>query len=261
MGWQDWFTHGFDFIKYWIDHIYNELYPKFEEWAWWTEQRIFVAHDMLWHKWSEVKDIAVTAGAAAYELMLPKINEVRRYALGCADNAFEQARRHTDRLESTLRSTISNVDNKIDTTKRIMLASMENMESVAGAARAALVRTLESAIDSVEREAGKARNRIVNNLNKAIDVLEREAKEAREVVEGNLVYAIDSLERAVDRAMDTMQDRIDQALRLVSGRVSVVEGWVEGAAGWFGNEINKYKGRVIGWIVDAFEDILDRVFK
>lgn len=261
MGYQDWFRHGYDFLEYWIESIYYLLYPRLEQWAQWIDSKIIQAHDILWHNWQEVKDMAITAAAAAYDLMLPKIEEVKDYAMNRAAIALETADMHLNTVENSLRRVTSNLDNKIDTTKRILLASMDNMESVAGSARVLLQRTLESAIDSVERQAKDARSSLEYNFNRAVNALEREAKEAREVLEGNLIYALELLEDTVRDSLKGIEKKFDKLLTSLTGRVGGLEDWVGKAVKWFDAEFNKYQERVVGWIVDRFEDILDRVFR
>jgi hypothetical protein len=44
-------------------------------------------------------------------------------------------------------------------------------------------------------------------------------------------------------------------------RVDILESWIDNFAAIFDKELNKYQNRVVSWIVDGFEGILDRVFK
>ena len=261
MGWWDSFysfTGAIDdklwYIKYqledWTKNIADTAVRHANNWF-----------NILDHSWDEVKDYTVTAAAVAVDMMQDKLDDMR----------------------SEINNVKSQLDNKIDSTKNVLLASMSRMENVSGAARAALERELSRAIDAARNEASSAIRAIKSTtestlarmerefdsgltllktmLNASISAIEREAREARNILEGNLIYALDSAEAGLDRAMSQLEDTIRQALGVIGGRVDWLEGWVAQATGWFDTEINKYKDRVIGWIVDGFEGILDRVFK
>lgn len=92
-------------------------------------------------------------------------------------------------------------------------------------------------------------------------MLEREAKEAREILEGNLIYMLEGLDEALRKVVEELGDTLDILIQKVANRVNNLEDWVLEAAKWFDKELNKYKARIVTWIVDTFEEILDRVFK
>lgn len=156
--------------------------------------------------------------------------------------------------------------------EREALAARESMEQDLGvlvkmaerealAARNAIKRSLDSAIISLDNSSRVARKILENKLKATLDVLEREAKEAREVLEGTLIQIIENVEDALEIAITDLERRFKGLLDAVINRVDVLERWVDSAAGWFDKELNKYQNRVVGWIVDGFEGILDRVFK
>lgn len=135
------------------------------------------------------------------------------------------------------------------------------LEKASKNARATLDNKLSSAIDVVETASKAARNVLEKNLNKVLDVLEKEAKEAREVIEGTLIQIIEGVEDALEQALTDLERTFRGLLDVVIDRVGDLEGWVNNASKWFDKELNKYQSRVVDWIVDGFEGILDRVFK
>jgi hypothetical protein len=98
-------------------------------------------------------------------------------------------------------------------------------------------------------------------LNRSMDVLEREAKDAREVIEGSLIQIIEGVEDALEKAITDLERRFKGLLDVVISRLDILEGWVDNATSWFDKELDKYQSRVVTWIVEGFEGILDRVFK
>jgi len=174
---------------------------------------------------------------------------------------------------------LANIDNRIG----VVMAAMANMDTLAGEARVRFYNRLKGIIDEVEQEAQDltiglykqaeehiallkkasktARTALENNLNRALGILEREAKEAREVLEGTLIQIIEGVEDALEIAMSDLERTFRGLLDMVINRVDILEGWVGNFAAIFDKEINKYQNRVVTWIVDGFEGILDRVFK
>jgi len=98
-------------------------------------------------------------------------------------------------------------------------------------------------------------------LNNTIGVLEREAKQAREVLEGSLIQIIEGVEDALEIAIADLERTFRGLLDMVINRVDIFEGWVDTFAAIFDKELDKYQNRVVTWIVDGFEGILDRVFR
>lgn len=135
------------------------------------------------------------------------------------------------------------------------------LDNAAKKARDVLDTKLSSAIRLVETTSKSARDAIFNRLDSAIKLLEREAKEAREVLEGSLIVIIENIEDALERALADLELTFDRLLKALTNRVGVLEGWVKNFATLFDTELNKYQSRVVTWIVDGFEGILDRVFK
>lgn len=169
------------------------------------------------------------------------------------------------RFYNTLRAIIAEVeqearDNLIQI-HDILKAHITAIERNAKEGRAVLDSKLSSAIALVENSSKAARSVLEKTLNKALDQLEREAKEAREVLEGSIIVIIDSVEDALERALGDLERTFDTLLKALTSRVKGLEGWVDSFGTIFDNELNKYKGRVVTWIVDGFEGILDRVFR
>ena len=283
MGWWERFTSFADGISDNIWKIQSELESWVKSWAQWAVDKVYYTYDIVQHSWGDVKDYAVTAAAAALELARDEMDAVRDFAASEANKAYNNAVSKINAVSSEINRVKNTLDSKIDSTKSSLLASMANMESVAGAARVALERELTNAINSVKGEALRARNAIVANLenairsletaaknarntlekklNTAMDVLEREAKQAREVIEGTLIQMIELAEDAFEGALADLERTFDALLKALTARVGGLESWVSKAGGWFDTEINKYRERIITWIVDGFEGILDRVFK
>jgi hypothetical protein len=213
----------------------------------------------------------------------PKIVSARQYAEFLTDTLhieidkqIKTANEYAKRLQTDVLATL-------DTRIGVVMAAMANIDEVAGEARVRFYNRLKGIIDGVEQEAKdnlkefsaffkiqitilekaskNARNVLENTLNTTIDVLEREAKEAREVIEGTLIQIIEGVEDALETAITDLERRFTGLLDMVINRVDVLEGWVDNFAAIFDKELNKYQSRVVSWIVDGFEGILDRVFK
>ena len=213
----------------------------------------------------------------------PKIVSARQYAEYLTDilkievgKQIETANAYAKRLQT---ETLAVLDRRIG----VVMAAIANMDEVAGEARVRFYNSLKGIIDEVEQEAKdnlieiynhlkkhiallekaskNARNVLENTLNTTVDVLEYEAKEAREVIEGTLIQIIESVEDALETAITDLERRFKGLLDMVINRVDILEGWVDDFTAIFDKELNKYQSRVISWIVDGFEGILDRVFK
>ena len=148
--------------------------------------------------------------------------------------------------------------NAIKSNLNSAITALENSSKVA---RVVLEKSLKNAITALDNSSKAARTTLERTLNNTIDVLEREAKEAREVLEGTLIQIIESVEDALETALTDLERRFKGLLDMVINRVDILEGWVDNFAAIFDKELNKYQNRVITWIVDGFEGILDRVFK
>lgn len=261
MSWTDGWRTGRELLEGYMFFIKESLYDWVEMVANGCLSNMRSIYDILYYSWDDVKtaiqigaresyrvietkiqdarDYADLVGDNAYSRAIREVNKIRDYADMVGDNAYSRAISTINNIERTIGYTVENLDNKVNTVRSTLLTSMASMESVAGMARANLERA----------------------LNSAITIVERESRDARKVIEGNLIYAIDSLEDVLAAAQKRLETEIKQALSLVVDRMTVVERWINGATTWFDKEFNKYKNRTIGWIVDAFEDILDRVFK
>lgn len=246
-------------------------------------RRAYQIYDILNYSWSDMRSLAISAAAASYDLLDDKLDTVKDYARDKANKAYNDAVTKVNVVANNLNNVRTELNNNIYGVRREMLTALSNADSIAGAARAKLIRDLESVVKKVERDALAARNAIKSNLDSAIkllensskaarsvlektlnnslNILEREAKEAREVIEGTLIQIIEAVEDALEKALEDLERTFRGLLDVVIGRVDMLEGWVSDAASWFDTEINKYHDRVVDWIVDAFEDILDRVFR
>lgn len=325
-------------LKDWIDNIadvavanagkwHDILYHTWDEVKDYAVTAAAVVYDMLEDKIDDVHTFAISEANNAYKAAVAKIDDVYD-DINSLKNTMNSNVGNLGRRIDSLSSTVGGIDipgvstvrswlasdfrdiKKIaksytDKAKGELLASMSSMDRVAGAARVALVKSLDAAIDLVEREAKSARNVIKSNLDKSIDLLEkssksarallektlknsidvlekssknargllektlnnamdkleREAKQAREVIEGTLIQMIEAAEDALERAMADLERTFRGLLDVLGDRVEGLEGWVKNATKWFDKELNKYQGRVVTWIVDGFEGILDRVFK
>lgn len=213
----------------------------------------------------------------------PKIVSARQYAEYLTDTLdieidkrINSVNAYTKRLHN---ETLATLDSRIG----MVMAAMGKIDEIAGAARAQLIKDLEVVVLIAKNEALAARNVIKSNLdsaikslkddstvarkvlqktlNKTIDLLEREAKQAREVLEGTLIQIIEGVEDALETALTDLERRFKGLLDMVINRVDVLESWIDNFTTIFDKEINKYQSRVVTWIVDGFESILDRVFK
>ena len=175
------------------------------------------------------------------------------------------AKDYTDSIRSELLVALKSADNIAGAARAKLLtdlkAVVKKVETDALKARASIKSSLDSAITALENSSKAAREVLEKSLNKAMDTLEREAKEAREVIEGSLIQIIEEIEDALERAITDLERTFRGLLDVVIDRVGVLEGWVDNATKWFDTEINKYQSRIVTWIVEGFEGILDRVFK
>ena len=232
---------------------------------------------------SQIYSLSSTVG----NINIPGASTVRSWLSGDFANVKNIAKNYTDSTKSILLASMSSMQNvagaarvalERELTQAINVAKIEGMnarntivrnlersidllENATKQARNTLESKLNTAITVVETSAVRARKLLEKNLNAAMDVLERESKQAREVIEGTLIQMIEYAEDAFERALADLERTFDALLKALTSRVGIVEDWIGKASKWFDTEINKYKGRVIGWIVDGFEGILDRVFK
>lgn len=312
-------------------------------------RRAYEIYEILNYSWRDVRNVAISAASASYDLMNDRIDDVKDYARNKANKAYNDAVKKINNVSNevtsvrnSLNSNVNSLNSRINSlssavgsidipgastvkgwlssdlanirntaesytngVRNEMLTALSKADSIAGAARAKLIRDLEAVVKKVERDALAAQKVIQSNLDSAIktldnssklarallekslnnaikgldnsskvarivlektlnnslNILEREAKEAREVIEGTLIQIIEAVEDALEKALTDLERTFRGLLDVVIDRVGVLESWVSNAAKWFDTEINKYHDRVVDWIVDAFEDILDRVFR
>jgi F0F1-type ATP synthase membrane subunit b/b' len=213
----------------------------------------------------------------------PKIVSARQYAEYLTDTLQIEINRQIKTSNEYAKRLQTDVLGDLDKRIGVVMAAIANMDEVAGEARVRFYIRLKGIIDDVEQEAKDnlaeiynhlknhiallekaskdARGVLENALNTTIDVLEHEAKQAREVLEGTLIQIIEGVEDALEIAITDLERTFRGLLNVLIDRVDILESWIDNFAAIFDKELNKYQNRVVSWIVDGFEGILDRVFK
>ena len=94
-----------------------------------------------------------------------------------------------------------------------------------------------------------------------IDEVENVAKEAREILEGEIIVLLETLETAIKTLIESTETVLKEFIKGVSDRAGVLETWVNNSHGWLNNQLDLYKEKIVGFVVDSFENILDRIFE
>lgn len=276
-----------DDLELWLDQRIDDFLPDVLSRITSARNLAQYLHDTLKIELEEKIEAASGLPEQVITLVLrqlePKIVSARQYAEYLTDILEIELGKKIKGANAYARSLQTDVLAALDTRIGVVMAAMANMDEVAGEARVRFYIRLKGIIDDVEQEARNnlveiynhlkknielvdiaaknARNVLENTLNTTIDVLEREAKEAREVIEGTLIQIIEGVEDALETALTDLERTFRGLLNVLIDRVDILEGWVDNFTAIFDKELNKYQSRVISWIVDGFEGILDRVFK
>lgn len=220
---EEWGKYGADTAKYLTDAIWREI----DDFT-----------DIVFHTWHEVTNLVSEAIDGLGDIVDHTWHEVT----DAVDSAVSEAKVYTDTIE------------------RSLLAVLSEAEEVAGAARAELEKALLSAIKVVE-DAGKAGLELLDTtLTSLISGVEQSAKEAREILEGNLIYLLEELGTTLELLLQDVYDFFNPLIDGLTKSLSDAWDWINNADTWFSTQFDTMKDRVIGWIIDKFEYILDTIF-